>query len=69
MPDIDVPQPRKAIDVLVAVRIPEVDALSAVEDQRPLLPHLLEVGNRVEKVRLILGDELGGVVNLCDGHC
>ena len=34
VPDIDVPEPGEAVDVAVAVRVPEVDALAPREDQR-----------------------------------
>ena len=66
--DVDIPEPGEGVDVLLAVGVPEVDALAAGEHERATLADLLEVGDRVEKVGLVLRDQIGRVPGLYDRH-
>ena len=66
--DIDVPEPGEGVDVALAVGVPEEDIFAAHHDQRAVVAQRAQVRDRVEEMRLVLRDELGGVPCLRDGH-
>ena len=66
--DVHIPEAGEGVHEAVAVAVPEVDALAAGEDERAFFAKLLEVGEGVQKVRLVLRDEVGGVPGLSDRH-
>lgn len=68
VPDIDIPKSGKGIDVPLAIGIPEIDAFSLSQDERAIGAHVLEIGDRVQQVRLVFFDELSGIPGLCCGH-
>ena len=66
VPDVDVPQSGKRIDVAVAFRVPDVDAVTVGEDERTTFLELTQIGDRVEHIMFVFGHEIGGVP--CFGH-
>ena len=53
MTDVDVPQPREAVDVALAGAVPDVDALTFCQNQWPRLGVAVQVSDRVQNVRQI----------------
>ena len=50
-----------AIEVFLAVRIPDAAALAAHQNERPALAVAVQIRDRVQQVGNILLDQLGGV--------
>ena len=59
--DVDVPEPGEAVDVLLAVCIPDMGAFAPGDHQGTGLSHLLQIGDRMEHERLVLINQVGGV--------
>ena len=66
--DVDVPQTGEGVDVALAVGVPEEDVFAAHHDEGTVVAQGAQVRDRMQQVRLVLRDELGGVPRLYDGH-
>ncbi len=66
--DVDVPESGEAVDVAFAVGVPEVDAFAAGEDEGAVVADRPEIGDGVEEVGFVFGDEFCGVPGLDHRH-
>ncbi len=56
--DIDAPEPGKTVQILLALAVPDVDALAALDDARAVGIQLLHVGEGMQMVGGIDGGEI-----------
>src|SRR5262249_11785337 len=68
--DVDAPQARHRVEDLLALAVPQPDAVAARDDARALLRERLEVGERMEEVRRVGALPVGGgPVHTCSSRC